>query len=69
MIEGEKTVRELTPGEWFTLKPVAHPKESQVFIREEYDRSEKKYWCQRFSDSGDGKLLKGDRKVYTDFIF
>lgn len=63
------TMRELKQGEWFTLRPIDHPKESQVYIRSEYDRSEKKYWAQKFDDISDGKYIKGDREVYTDFVF
>ena len=63
------TVKELKHGEFFTLRPIAIPAESAVYIRREYDRSEGKYWCQRFDDISEGKYLKGDREVYTDFIF
>ena len=63
------TIKDLKKGEFFTLKPIAEPKESQVYIRGEYDRSERKYWAQKFSDIGDGKYLDGNRTVYTDFTF
>ena len=56
-------------GEYFTLKPVDHPKENQVYIRGEYDRYEGKYECIKFSDMCSTRFLKGDREVYTDFIF
>ena len=36
-------LKELKQGDWFTLKPIEAPKESQVYIRGEYDRTEKKY--------------------------
>ena len=62
-------IKDLKHGEFFTLKPIAEPKESQVFIRGEYDRSERKYWAGKFSDIGDGKLLDGNKVVYTDFTF
>ena len=63
------TVKELKKGEWFTLKPIAEPKESQVFIKGEYDRSEKKYLCGKFSDISASKMLKPDTEVFTDFTF
>ena len=63
------TIKELKRGDMFTLKPIAEPHESQVYIRGEYDRSERKYWAGKFSDIGDGKLLDGNRTVYTDFTF
>ena len=62
-------LKELKKGEYFTLKPIAEPKESQVYIKEEYDRSEKKYICGKFSDISASRLLKPDTTVYTDFIF
>lgn len=39
------TVKQLKQGEYFTRKPIAEPKENQVYIRGEYDRSTKKYIC------------------------
>lgn len=63
------TVKELQKGEMFTLRPITEPRESQVFIRKEYDRSARKYWCDRFSDISDGKFLPGDKEVYQDFVF
>ena len=63
------TVKELKRGEMFTLRPIEEPRESQVFIRGEYDRSERKYWCDRFSDISDGKFLSGTKEVYQDFVF
>ena len=63
------TVKQLKKGEWFTLKPISEPKESQVFIRRDYDRTEKKYECGRCDDISYSRLLKGDTEVYTDFVF
>lgn len=63
------TMKELKKGEWFTLKPIANPRESQVYIRSDYDRSERKYWATKWSDIGDGKFISGDREVFTDFEF
>lgn len=63
------TIRELKKDEWFTLKPIEEPKESQVFIRGEYDRSERKYDCSKFSDYCSTRWFKGDRVVYIGFTF
>lgn len=60
---------ELKKGEYFTKKPIEYPSENQVFIRGEYDRSSKKYSCLRFSDVNDEQFIKGDKEVFTDFIF
>lgn len=62
-------LKELKEGEYFTLKPIAEPKESQVYIRGEYDRIEKKYDCGKFSDISYSRFLKGNTEVYTDFTF
>ena len=65
------TVKELKRGEMFALRPIekAEPLASQVFIRRKYDRSMRKYWCERYSDISDGKFLPGDKEIYQDFVF
>ena len=64
-----RKLKNLKQGEYFTLKLIAKPKENQVYIRSEYDRYEGKYECIKFSDIGYSRLFKGDKEVYTDFIF
>ena len=63
------TVKELKKGDYFTKKNIEYPNENQVFIRAEYDRTEKKYVCYRFSDVNDIQYIKGSKEVFTDFIF
>lgn len=63
------TIKELKKGEFFTLKPIENPTEKQVYIRGDYDRSSKKYSCGRFDDCSYEKEFKGDKVVYTDFVF
>lgn len=62
-------IKELKKGDFFTLKNVEYPKESEVYIRGEYDRTEKKYECYKFSDVNSTRMIKGDKEVYTDMIF
>lgn len=62
-------LKDLKLGEYFTLKPIEEPKESQVYIRGEYDRSEKKYDCGKFSDISYSRMIDGNKEVYTDFTF
>ena len=62
-------LKDLKIGEYFTLKPLENPKESQVYIRGEYDRTDKKYCCGKFSDISYSRLLDGNKEVYTDFTF
>lgn len=64
-----KKLKDVKPGEFFTLKPIPEPKESQVYVRDDYDRSERKYLCYKFNDVNSWRYLKGDRIVYTDFTF
>lgn len=63
------TVKELKKETWFTRKQIAYPKESQVYIRGEYDRETKKYICYKWDDINACVLLKGSTEIYTDFIF
>lgn len=62
-------LKDLKLGEYFILKDIPEPKESQVYIRGEYDRSTKRYLCGKFIDICDSRLMKGDKEVYTDFTF
>ena len=64
-------LKELKHGDFFTRKSMngREAKESQVYIKDDYDRSTKKYWCQKWNDISKGIELKGDTEVYQDFIF
>lgn len=63
------TIKELKKGDYFTVKAIAEPKETQVYVRGEYDRSEKKYCCYKFSDICAERMFKGDKEVFVDFTF
>lgn len=62
-------LKELKKGTFFTKKPIEYPDEYQVFIRGEYVRSVKKYECTRFVDVNDVQYIRGDKEVFTNFIF
>lgn len=62
-------LKDLRKGDFFTFKPVGYPKESQVYIKDDYDRSQKKYFCQKFTDFCDGKYKSGETVVFTGFTF
>lgn len=63
-------LKDLKKGEFFTLKDCGdYPDEKRVYIRGEYDRSEKKYSCNKFSDFCYETFKKGTTKVFADFIF
>lgn len=63
------TIKELKKGDFFTLKPIVEPTEKQVFIRGDYDRSERRYEATRFDNISMARLLKPDTLVYVDFTF
>lgn len=65
----ETTISQIKAGTLFTLKPIEEPKESQVYVRDEYNRSTKKYEAYKFGDISDFREFKGDKKVYIDFYF
>ena len=64
-----KTIKELKKGEYFTLKSVEFPKDSQVYVRGEYDRSSKTYSCYKWSDTSAERFFKGNKVVFTEFTF
>lgn len=62
-------IQELKKGDYFTVKPIAEPKESQVFVYDGYDRGLRKYCATKFSNISVDRAFKKDTEVYTDFIF
>lgn len=58
-------VKELKKGEFFKLKESAN----RVYVRDDYDRSEKKYSCFAFDDVCAYRMFKGDKLVYVGFTF
>ena len=62
-------IYDLKKGGFFTLRPIEEPKESQVWIRGEYDRSSGVYVCTRFDNSNMFRYLRGDKEVCTGFTF
>ena len=55
-------------GTFITLKPIDEPKESQVFTKDYYERSDKKYCISNYSGTSE-KYLKGNKVVYINFNF
>ena len=62
-------IKELKRGDFFTLRPIAEPTESQVWIRGNYDRSMRLFECTRFDDISEVRYMEGHRDVYIDFTF
>ena len=63
------TIEKVKKGDYFTLKPIEYPKENQVWVREDYDRSQKKYGASKFSDFCHDRYFKRGTIVYVDFTF
>jgi uncharacterized alpha/beta hydrolase family protein len=63
------TIKDIKKGDYFTLKEIAEPKESQVYIKGDYDKSSKTYSCIKFSDVKSERFIKGDKVVFTGFTF
>lgn len=63
-------LKSLKKGDYFTLKDIPEPKESQVWVKDEWDRSSRKFVCLKFTDYlGNGREFPGNKMVYTNFIF
>lgn len=65
----EVLLKTLKEGDFFTLKPIEEAKESQVYVRQHYDRGSKTFSSCRYDDIAKERFFKGNRKVYVDFIF
>ena len=63
------TIKELKKGEFFTRKPIDNPKDSQVYVKGDYDRGTRSYICTRFNDICRSISLPADKQIYTDFVF
>lgn len=63
-------LKNLKHDRYFTLYPIEAPKDSQVYVKGEYDRSAKKYMCTKFTDIlGSGRMIDGNTVVFIDFYF
>lgn len=67
--EMNMTIKEAKKGDYITLKPIAEPKESQVWIRGEYDRESRKYSIINFADINRERFVKGSAEAFVDFTF
>lgn len=71
MTDSSVKLSTLKKGEWFTISN--HDGEEvqarKVYIRDEYDRSTKKYVCVSFDDISHSRQLKGSTRVFINFIF
>lgn len=64
-------IRDCSQGDFFTWRrrdeePVSS---NHVWVRGEYDRSYRKYWCYRFDDVNSGRYVSGDHLCFADITF
>ena len=59
------SLKDLPKGEVFKTTPTARI----VWVRDEYDRSEKKYCCYAWDDVNYFRMFDGKKQVYAGFIF
>ena len=68
-----KYLKDVKKGEYFTLKDYENNcgfvTENQVYVRGEYDRTERKYECYKFADVNSFRYIDGKKVVFTDFTF
>lgn len=62
-------LRDVPRGGFFTLKPCAFPDSERVYVRDEYERSERKFYIHKFADVCASRFMDGGRVVYVGFTF
>lgn len=63
------TVKQLRKGTYFRVVKKNGTVGKTVYVKGDYDRSDKRYCCTKFSDISSSKGMKSTQKVTTDFIF
>ena len=58
------TIKQCPVGEYIRFTETG-----SVWVRGEYDRTERKYWCHRFDDVNYGRYVTGTKPVFIDFTF
>ena len=64
-----KELKDIKLGEYFVFIDKNGKPRQTVWVRDNYDRSTKKYEVFKFYDICDSKLVSGTRKVTQSFIF
>lgn len=60
------TIDKVKRGDFFKLSTKPNGK---VYVKDEYDRSEKAYWCYEYEDVNSGRYFKKGKIVYTGFTY
>ncbi len=65
-MDGEfATLKSLKKGDFFKLKEDS----KRVYVKDEYDRSEKRYCCYAWDDINAYRMFDGKKVVFTGFTF
>ena len=62
----ETTIDKVKKGDFFKLSDKPNGK---VYVKDDYDRSERAYWCYEYYDVNSGRYFKKGKKVYVGFTF
>ena len=62
-------LKDIKKGDYFVLTNISFPNESQVFVKGDYDFSERCYVCHAFNDINKSRCFKGSKTVFQDFSF
>ena len=60
------TIKDLKKGDFFRL---SSSESAPVWVKGDYDRSDKTFSCYRFDDVNHETFLKATRQVFTEFEF
>ena len=62
-------LKDIKKGDYFTTKNISLPKESQVYVKGDYDFAERCYVCHAFNDINKFRFFKADKIVFQNFTF
>ena len=62
-----KTIKELKQGNYFTTKPIEDARSKDIWVRDEYDRAEKKYLCHNYANNNRWKYFDGGKTIFDVF--
>lgn len=62
-------LKDIKKGDYFTVRPIDTPRESQVWVKGGYVHSIKAYSCHRFDDVNIETFLSPTKTVFVDFTF
>ena len=59
-------IEKVKKGDFFKLSDKPNGK---VYVKDDYDKSERAYWCYEYYDVNSGRYFKKGKTVYTGFTF